>query len=434
MRRFLVSSIAAFILGTCSIFAQGLRTDTLRVEIPFRRGVPTLDMGYNGTQEVLYGFLSSIDRLNRDTSIIIHSLNILSAASPEGAVANNLLLSHQRAQSIMAFLSEHTTLSPSQIKVNSRGENWEGLFEALSCCDQPWREDALEIISGSGVLESDSFEVSTRCKRDLQSLCDGEAWEWMDENVFPELRSAGGRILVVLSPTAPSVDTVTVFRENTVVLRDTVYVELPQGPDLQVNEEPLTEEKKAWDRIPVVALRSNLLVPLMNVGIEIPLSNRFSLGADWYYPWAYRQWMNRAFPAQQHCAQALALSLEGRWWLGSAHSVDCGDPHLRLCGHSLALVAMAGYYDVGLDWKGEQGEFLAVGVDYLFGLPLGRGGVHLEFNLGLGYCVNRYRDYNVRYEGGHLIGDGPQSLRHLTVPLRAGVNLAVPIGKRRSAL
>lgn len=37
---------------------------------------------------------------------------------------------------------------------------------------------------------------------------------------------------------------------------------------------------KLWK--PVVALRTNLLLPLLNFGVEVPIGNRWSVGADYY--------------------------------------------------------------------------------------------------------------------------------------------------------
>lgn len=404
-----------------SLDAQTLRTDTMKVNIPFRRGVSALDMDFNGTQATLERFLRILDSLERDSSLVLRSLDIVTEASPEGTLRGNERLSRERGQSIRDFLSQNTHLSPSQIVVDSRGENWEGLLESLSDCSEPWGEQARGIVSD--FLATGNREQSDSCKLELMVLQDGEAWQWMDSNIFPSLRSAGGSINVV---TIPKRDTVVIYHEDVVIHKDTVFIEKVSEP---AYEEPLAV-KAPQQKVPVLAFRSNLLVPAMNIGIEVPVSNRVSIGADWYYPWAFRQWMNGWFPSQQNCLQALAGSLEVRWWMGGEHHPDGGNPLHRLCGHSIGAIVSGGYYDMEYDWRGEQGEFLAVGVDYMYALPLGKGGVHLEFDLGAGYAVNLYRDYDVRYEGGHLIGGKPKAIRHLPVPLRARVCLVVPIMKK----
>lgn len=419
--------ILLFLPICATMSAQVDKTDTLSVEIPFRRSSSTLDMEYNSTAEVLGGFIRSLESLNSNPDIIIHTINILSAASVEGPREFNERLSLSRARSILRYLTENTSLSPSQMKINSRGENWEDLLKTIEACSEDWKSQALEIIRP--VIENPSESVSEHCKQQLRGLKEGRAWLWMEENAFPSLRSAGGSVLVITSSVRQVRDTLVIRHESITSRRDTVFFEKREDT---VAKDIRCFRNDSLYRVPVVALRSNLLLPLLNIGVEVPLSNRFSLGADILYPWSQRSWINHLFPVQKYCLQALAGSLEARWWLGDIHSVESGNPRYSLRGHSVALVATGGYYDLEYDWKGQQGEFMALGLDYMYALPLGRGGVHFEFGLGLGYAVNTYRNYDVRYEGGRLIGAGQKAMRHSPVPVRARFALVVPIHKRIS--
>lgn len=180
---------------------------------------------------------------------------------------------------------------------------------------------------------------------------------------------------------------------------------------------------------PVVAIRTNLLLPLMNLGVEVPVSNRFSLGAGWSYPWLMRSSLDAVLPPRQFCAQTLAGSLEGRWWLGGEHTEEA-DTRGRLRGHSIGAVLSGGYYDWEYDGRGQQGEFAAIGVDYLYSLPLGHGGIHLEFNAGIGIALDWNRSYTVPYEGGFLIADSDKKMQVRPVPIRVAVCLCVPIMKK----
>lgn len=164
------------------------------------------------------------------------------------------------------------------------------------------------------------------------------------------------------------------------------------------------------------AFRSNLLVPLMNVGIEVPVSERVSLEADFYSPWVMRRWIDKIMPVHKYCFQFVGGDVGCRFWT-----------HYRLCGHSVGVVASGGIYDFERDWKGQQGEFVFIGLDYLYGLPLGKGGVHIEFNLGAGYGIDWYQNYKVRYEGGKLIDDGGRRKCHRLVPIRLAVSIAIPV-------
>jgi len=431
MRRSLaISLIAALSLCFCPQMHAG-RSDTLSFHLSFPQGVSSLERGVDGNAAMMDGLLAALNLLNEDPQYIIKSVNICTAASPEGGKPNNERLSRARARSILDFLMDGTTLSPSQVKVNSRGENWEGLMDILMSCREPWRDEALKILAGSGVLSSDSGSASSRCKQQLRTLEEGRAWEWMEENAFSQLRSADGRVLVVTFPPyemRSRTDTLVIRHEDVIVHRDTVYNEVLSQP-FRLKKTAGFRRDSSF-RIPVMAFRSNLLMPLMNIGVEVPLSNRFSLGADWYCPWAFRNWSNRVLPSQMYCAQMLFGSIEARWWLGRLHSQG-SDPKYRLRGHSIGLVGIGGYYDLEYDGKGQQGEFYGLGLDYMYSLPLGKGGAHMEFSLGAGCVWNPYRNYQVRTEGGYLTADGGPQSRFMPVPLRVGISLSIPVTKRK---
>ena len=93
-------------------------------------------------------------------------------------------------------------------------------------------------------------------------------------------------------------------------------------------------------------------------------------------------------------------------------------------------LALSGIASPGLffDWKGRQGEFINVGLDYLYALPVGkRKNIRLEFSLGLGYIHSWVRPYEVKEEFGALVRD-PQELRvNWFGPTKLSVSLVVPI-------
>ena len=179
-------------------------------------------------------------------------------------------------------------------------------------------------------------------------------------------------------------------------------------------------------RRPILAFRSNLLMPLLNIGVECPIGDRWSAAADFYYPWCPREWMNGWTSPQMTCIQGLGLYVEGRYWFAARQ---------RLLGHSVGLLAGGAYYDMELDGNGGQGEILAAGLDYTYTLPLGRkGGVRLEFSIAVGAVYSIRHPYNVHEEGGYLIrrkdGDNISIVSQSNwsfLPIRAGINLSVPI-------
>lgn len=179
-------------------------------------------------------------------------------------------------------------------------------------------------------------------------------------------------------------------------------------------------------RNPVLALRSNLLLPLLNIGIEYPLSDRWSVAADFYYPWCPREWMNRWTEPQMECVQGLGGYIEGRRWFGPGYS---------LLGHSLGLIAGAAYYDMEHNGEGEQGEVFAAGIGYTYAFPIGKkGGVHLEIDIAVGAQYRIRHPYDVHEAGGYPLyrkDENNISIKSKSqwsiFPVRTGISLVVPI-------
>lgn len=194
-------------------------------------------------------------------------------------------------------------------------------------------------------------------------------------------------------------------------------------------EKAARREKRFKDAKPVFAFRSNLLVPLMNIGVEVPIGNRWSVGADYYYPWIFRD-----LSRNERCFQFLGADLEVRYWLGQRHLPGSDNWKYRLTGHSIGAFAAAGYYDFGINWTGRQGEFIIGGLDYLYAMPLGKGGVHMEFELGIGYMYSPTTRYVVYVEGGKLFRrDESRDIKSYFGPIKAGVSIVIPIFAKTKA-
>ncbi len=183
---------------------------------------------------------------------------------------------------------------------------------------------------------------------------------------------------------------------------------------------------REYDHKPVFALRSNLLLPLMNVGAQIPLGNRFSIGLDWYYPFIRREWS--PFLAQTNCFQALGPGVDFRIYLGSKHRKGRENWQYRLSGHSLGLNGMCGRYDVEWQFHGEQARFWCAGVDYMWSARIGkRKRMRLDLSVGVGYFQSRAVEYQVFRPGGLAYKTG-RILDHTWIgPTKATVSLVIPI-------
>ena len=210
-----------------------------------------------------------------------------------------------------------------------------------------------------------------------------------------------------------------------------------QDAELQPEQHPMAATTEAGvvlsstngggeERTVVLAPRTNLLLPLLNVGLEVPLGNRWSIGADWYYPWLFRA------SDHKNCFQIDGLSLEGRLWLGKRHSRGQENRRYRLRGHSIGLFVMGGRYDLERNYSGHQGEYVLGGVDYLFAMPVCRGKLHMEFSLGIGYFYSRATHYEVYEEGGRGYRDKDiRKIFQYFGPTKANVTLVWPLKRKK---
>lgn len=411
-------------LEAADLKAQAYHCDTLKLSVCFQQDVSSVDLSFKDNGRKLSEFKSNLNSLTADSTAIIRYFSIYTSTSPEGSVAYNKILSDARSKSIRKYLTEELGIDERLIQFKSLGEDWGRLKELLESIDSPphWVERALEVIDSYSGRQSDDLEVL------LRNLDGGNAWAYMNEHFFPELRSAGGTVTCIIQrPIKETINhTDTVFVSH----RDTLYVPYlvtQVQTDTVFVESENTSRRKVKDfsgRKFLFAARTNILaIPFANVGIEIPLGKHWSLGVDYYYPWMWRDNVHKS------CYELLALDLELRYWFKNKKAPE----NRRLTGHSIGLYAAAGYYDYQWNWSGHQGEFLNAGLDYLFACPVARGGMHMEFEIGFGYIYSEAQPYDCFKAGDKCYRrTGVKKYIHWAGPTRAQISLVIPIyGKKK---
>ena len=221
---------------------------------------------------------------------------------------------------------------------------------------------------------------------------------------------------------AQDVRTDTVYITNTV--RDTVYVNVASTPSKAKKPGPDYSNSKA-----ILAFRTNMLaIPLANLGVEVPLGQRWSIGADIYYPWLWRPGHREGVDYNGYCYELMAADVELRFWFPRKNK-QAGQ---RLLGHSIGLYAAAGQYDIEHNWSGSQGVFYNAGLDYLWAAPIFRGRMQIELELGIGYIYSPSYPYHCYNAGGKIFHQkGITQYTHWVGPTRAQVSLVVPIYTRK---
>lgn len=329
---------------------------------------------------------------------------IESGASPDGPEAVNNRLAVQRGQALARFLEANLPegILKGRTTVRYGGEDWQGLrrlVEADSSISSDLRTRIL------GIIDS-NVPVSTKKAR-MSALPE---YRQIVDKYYPELRYAYLYLAYIIPPpTVPVLST-------DIEIEDEPFPAIPDFepldetlPEFSFMEMPMIEEKK-----PVLAVATNLLYDLAitpNVALELPLGRRWSMYADYTFPWWVSRKNNRAW-------EILKWDLGLRGWLSPRSTAQD-----VLTGHFLGLDLGAGYYDIEPDNKGWQGEFILAGLEYGYAWRLGKkGNWRLDLSAGAGWMGTEYRYYEGTDDSAHLLYKKTGRYYWLG-PVKAGVSI-----------
>ena len=355
-------------------------------------------------------YLSNKRQIQKIKHYLIHSpridsITIYAWASPEGGYNHNKWLSRERAKTAKSFLlksaGDSAKLDAGKIKISPIAENWEGLTKLVEANYN--RKDRAQVLK---ILHTKGIGDETRKWR-LERLDRGWSWRYLIDNYMPELRAATW--VCVWAP-APA------FLPALAPLEDT----LSHHSGIRVPPFDLTSQKQ---KKMIMAARTNLLVPGLNVGLEFPIKDNWSVGIDYWYPWAVSK-------ENKWCGEMLGWFVDAKYWItGQKYKWTQAD---RLQGHAVGVYGGVGYYDYQDIKGGYQGEYMDVGVDYTFGLPVGPKGnkwMRMEFNIGLGWIRTYARHYTPSDDFEQLIKD--PGVKNMVFdffgPTRASVSFLLPI-------
>ena len=373
-----------------------IKTFRKQYTIFFRINRWDIDTTFRGNGGTIRRMQAEIDSLISEGSITADSISIVSAASPDGGNAFNVWLSKKRGLSTMDLLEErYPDIDPEIIYIDPTGEDW-STFRKVVYEDRniPARDELIALMESD--LTNDEKEKVLRKMN--------PAFRYILKHHIYLMRASAVTFNVsvpmVLMPPIAGPQALAEGPEGNILYRQ--VQPLPQAP----------VEKKM-----ILAARTNLLVPALNVGVEVPVGYSWSVGADYYFPW----WLARS---NRYCAEMLGWFVDTKYWFGK----DRGEKD-KLTGHALGLYAGFGYYDYQWEYSGNQGEYIDVGVDYTYSIPLAKDKLRMEFNIGLGWIFTVARHYTPTDDYTDLIKD--PGIRHRKYnffgPTRASVSLVVPI-------
>ena len=337
-------------------------------------------------------------------SVHIDSITVYAWASPEGGYPHNKWLSEKRAAAakelLLSLAADTTRLNEGKIKISPLAENWPGLLELVEKnYHRANRDRLLRILRAEGIGEE------TRKWR-IRNLDDGETWNYLKRHYMKQLRSATWVCVWT------SVGAIAPLPE----LRDSLRA--PQsglGRMVEAESRPVSEL--------TFAVKTNLpadLVTAVNLGVEVPLGEDFSVNAHFTFPW----WTAGPY-GNKYALQLLDAEGELRWWFAPGEE--------RFQGHYVALQGSGGKFD--LQWGRDIGCYQCynwgVGLSYGYAMSLGEHW-NLEFALTLGYLAIDYQHYVPSPDWSVLLRDNAKAgVLHYFGPTGLKVSLVYPFHIQR---
>lgn len=180
----------------------------------------------------------------------------------------------------------------------------------------------------------------------------------------------------------------------------------------QTISEDRVVDKQLFGEENILNLKTNLLQPISNIGVEIPVAERWTVGLDYYFPW-YLSSNN------SYCYELLAGYINTKYWFNQHHYKN---------RQAIGAFIGIGHYDFQFqEYNGHQGRYFNLGCDYTYVLPSPKCGIRIELNVGFGYLWRRSISYNVTSDKQHLIGNGQYRNKHYFGPTKAEVSIVIPI-------
>ena len=137
------------------------------------------DFGNNSVEFARVDSVANAILGNKD--VTVRAVSIDGYASPEGQEANNIRLADGRAKAFVKYLEQTYGLSTRLFQVQGHGEDWIGFRRWLTDNNTQWNDRFFDIVDGKGL------DNNAR-KEHLKQLDGGNAYRFLLENVFPELR------------------------------------------------------------------------------------------------------------------------------------------------------------------------------------------------------------------------------------------------------
>lgn len=299
-----------------------------------------------------------------------------------GTEANCRKVADRRADNLASYIAGQSGIPKETISIAETDIAWDKLYDMVSRdSSMPGKDDVLKIIKETPVFiyDNDGKIIDGRKNR-LMEVGEGEAFRYMRDGFFPEMRYASALILTEEPVEAAKEEPA---RQEPAVEQEPVIEE--EVPAIEeepvVREEPVAAEEIIEPEIfdSKVLIKTNipywgLVVP--NLAVEIKLADHWSLDIPVFYsPFTV---------ADNYRFRTFTLQPGVRYWL---------KPQMK--GHFFGVHVTGGMYNISVDKKYRYQDTDGVwgaGIDYGYALEFSK---HwgMEFNIGVGYLWTKYQTY-----------------------------------------
>lgn len=379
----LVLILLLSVCGLSMAFAQERETGHFGRQIYFKKMYTLLDTAYKDNAKNMAFIMNEIGRIIKDPQMGVSKISIVSSASPDGYNDRNERYSKERAENIINLIAGKYPETKSVFEVVSKGIDWEGAIQVVEASDVKYKDEVLKILREAPV-EAVRNGVKVYPRHDqLYRLRGGVPYKWLTDNSFKELRK--------------TVVEVWFWREIPVPAPAPTPTPEPE-PEPTPEPEPIFEQPAPEVRLPqpCFAVKTNFLYDFTatpNFGIEIPIKNKWSIGANYTFPWWVWSHNARAY-------QALYWEVYARRWLGNREKKDV------LSGWFIGFNGGGGYYDIephrSLPHRGYQGWGLTASLEAGYAVYLSDRW-SMEFSVAAGYGHTDYAKYKGVLDDEHLV-------------------------------
>lgn len=255
----------------------------------------------------LENFLENVESLERSDSTI--HVDIVGRSSIDGSVDLNHRLARQRAETVKDTILALSNVDPSKITTSAIGEDW-ALFRRLVESDYaiPGRDQLLTTIDSSLGFQ--------RKESRIRYLYSGRTWNYLKQNIFPQMRSVSVTWELGKRPS--------VAQEQT--------PEIIYGPEIIDIEREVIEVVEVDEWVRKLYIKSNApawAILWVNAAVEIDLAPHWSAQLPVY--WAGWNYFKRNLKLRN-----LTFVPEVRWWPKRDNMGFFANAHLGLAWYNYA--------------------------------------------------------------------------------------------------